>query len=97
VHTERLTRLERYRLTAEAEPGRWVVSDRAEAMLKSLGTRQDTVETIHRALADHGLADERRIDQYVLHGSGTSERVVGRVIGKGLAGDEMGERVTKYG
>jgi Protein of unknown function (DUF3363) len=61
-------------------------------MLNALGTRRDTVDTIHRALADHGLADERGIDQYVLHGSGTSERVVGQVIGKRLAGDEMGER-----
>ena len=49
----------------------------------ALGTRQDTVETIHRALADHGLADERGIDHYVLHGSDASERVIGQVIGKG--------------
>jgi type IV secretory pathway VirD2 relaxase len=90
---DRVKRLERYGLAAEAEPGRWVVSDRAEAMLKALGTRQGTVETIHRALADHSLADERGLDQYVLHGSGASERVVGQVIGKGLAGDELGERV----
>ena len=46
---DRAKRLERYRLVAEADPGRWVVSDRAEAMLKALGARQDTVETIHRA------------------------------------------------
>jgi type IV secretory pathway VirD2 relaxase len=88
---DRVKRLERYGLAAEADPGRWVVSDRAEATLKDLGARQDKVEIIHRALADHGLADERGILQYVLHGAG--ERVVGRVIGKGLAGDEMGEQV----
>src|SRR5262245_24642868 len=48
---------------------------------------------MHRALADHGLADQRGVDQYALHGRGDGERIVGRVIGKGLAGDEMGERV----
>ena len=61
--------------------------------MRELGTRHDIVDTIHRALADHGLAEERGIDRYVLHGTGLGERVVGRVIGKGLAGDEMGERV----
>jgi hypothetical protein len=90
---DRAKRLERYGLAAEAEPGRWVVSDRAEATLKALGTRQDKVGIIHRALADHGLADERGVAQYVLHGAGASERIAGRVIGKGLVGDEMGKQV----
>jgi type IV secretory pathway VirD2 relaxase len=90
---DRVKRLERYGLATETEPGRWLVSDGAEAALKALGARNDIVDTIHRTLADHGLADERGIDQYVLHGSGASERAVGRVIGKGLAGDEMSERV----
>jgi type IV secretory pathway VirD2 relaxase len=90
---DRAKRLERYGLAAEADPGRWVVSGRAEATLKDLGARQDKVEIIHRALADHGLADERGIQQYVLNGAGAGERVAGRVIGKGLAGDEMGEQV----
>jgi type IV secretory pathway VirD2 relaxase len=90
---DRVKRLERYGLAAAADPGRWVVSDRAEATLKDLGARQDKVQTIHRALADHGLANERGVAQYVLHGTGLGERVAGRVIGKGLAGDEMGEGV----
>jgi len=89
----RAKRLERYGLATETEPGRWLVSDGAEAALKALGARNDIVDTIHRALADHGLAEERGIDRYVLHDTGLGERVVGRVIGKGLAGDEMGERV----
>jgi len=93
VLIDRAKRLERYGLATQVEPGRWLVSDRAESALKALGARNDIVDTIHRALADHGLAEERGIDQYTLHGTGLGERVVGRVIGKGLAGDEMGERV----
>jgi hypothetical protein len=61
--------------------------------LKQLGARRDSIDTMHRALADHGLAEERGMDQYVCHGEGAGEKVVGRVIGKGLAGEEMGERV----
>jgi type IV secretory pathway VirD2 relaxase len=89
----RAKHLERYGLATEAEPGRWVVSGRAEATLKELGERDDIIKTMHRALADHGLADERGASQYVPHGSQIAEPVIGRVLGKGLAGDEMGERV----
>ena len=66
---------------------------KAEATLKALGERGDIIKTMHRALTDHGLAEERGADQYVPHGDRTGEPVVGRVLGKGLAGDEMGERV----
>ena len=40
-----------------------------------------------------GLAEQRGVGQYAIHGQGPGEKVVGRVIGKGLAGDEMGERL----
>jgi type IV secretory pathway VirD2 relaxase len=90
---DRAKRLERYGLATEAEPGRWVVSDKAEATLKELGARQDIIDTMHRALAAQGLAEKRGMDQYVCHGKGSGEKVVGRVIGKGLAGEEMGERL----
>ena len=89
----RAKRLERYGLATETEPGRWVISGEAEATLKELGERGDIIKTMHRALADHGLAEERGVSQYVPHGSRTAEPVIGRVLGKGLAGDEMGERV----
>ncbi len=90
---DRAKRLERYGLATVTEPGRWVVSDGAEAALKALGTRHDIVDTIYRALADHGIAEERGVDRYALHGTGLGERVIGHVLGKGLAGDEMSERL----
>ena len=47
----------------------------------------------HRALTANGLAEERGVGQYALHGEGSGERIVGRVLAKGLAGDEMDEQV----
>ncbi len=90
---DRAKRLERYDLAAETEPGRWTISDKAEPTLKALGERNDIIKTMHRALADHGLADERAPTQYVTHGARIAEPVVGRVLAKGLAGDEMGDRL----
>jgi len=51
-----MKRLQRYGLASEHKPGRWTISDRAEATLKELGERNDIIKTMHRALADHGLA-----------------------------------------
>ncbi|MGO8847680.1 MAG: DUF3363 domain-containing protein [Methylocella sp.] len=89
----RAKRLEHYGLATETKPGRWAISGEAEATLKELGERVDIIKTMHRALAHHDLAEERGVSQYVPHGSRTAEPVIGRVLGKGLAGDEMGERV----
>lgn len=89
----RVRRLERYGLAIEAEPGRWVLAESTEATLRQLGERGDVIKTMHRALADHGLAEARGIGQYVRHGSLTGQSVVGRVLAKGLAGDEMGDRI----
>lgn len=89
----RVRRLERYGLAAELETGRWAISDRAEQTLKEFGVRDEAISTIRRALAGHGLAEERGVAQYVCHGETGKEAIVGRVLAKGLAGDEMSERV----
>jgi type IV secretory pathway VirD2 relaxase len=89
----RAKHLERYGLATEAEPGRWTVSDRAEQVLKDLDHRTEVINTIHRALTKNGLAEERGVGQFALHGEGSDQKIVGRVLAKGLAGDEMGERV----
>jgi len=39
------------------------------------------------------MLEERGVGQYALHGEGSGEKIVGRVLAKGLAGDEMSERV----
>jgi type IV secretory pathway VirD2 relaxase len=91
---DRAKRLERFGLAREIEPGRWFVASRTEETLKALGERNDIIKTMHQALADHGLAQFRGVGDYAIHGSGGGdEKIVGRVVGKGLAGDEMSERV----
>jgi type IV secretory pathway VirD2 relaxase len=89
----RVRHLERYGIATELEPGRWVLSGRAEQVLKDLDHRNEAINSIHRALTSNSLAEERGVGQFALHGEGLGEKIVGRVLAKGLAGDEMGERV----
>ena len=89
----RVRHLERYGIATELEPGRWSLSDRAEQVLKELDHRNEAVNSIHLALTRNGLAEERGASQFALHGEGSGQKIVGRVLAKGLAGDEMGERV----
>jgi type IV secretory pathway VirD2 relaxase len=90
---DRAKRLGRYDLATEIEPGRWTISEQTEPTLKALGERNDIIKTMHRALADHGLADERGPAQYAMHGQRITEPVVGRILAKGLAGDELSDRL----
>jgi uncharacterized protein DUF3363 len=89
---DRARRLERYGLAREVEPGRWALTGNAEDTLRELGERNDIIKTMHRALEDYGAA-ERGPGQYAMHGGTVSEPIIGRVIGKGLAGDEMSDRL----
>lgn len=90
---QRARKLERMGLATEVEAGRWTVSPRAESALRELGERGDIIKSMHRALAREGLEEARPITGYVLHGEKATEPIVGRVLDKGLGGDEMGERV----
>ncbi|UJW76691.1 relaxase/mobilization nuclease and DUF3363 domain-containing protein [Rhizobium sp. SL42] len=90
---DRAKRLERYGLADEIDTGRWTIRDDAEQTLRALGERGDIIKTMHRALEDHGLAEERGARDYVTHGKSINEPIVGRVLAKGLAGDEMSDRL----
>jgi type IV secretory pathway VirD2 relaxase len=90
---ERARKLERLGLATEIETGKWIVSPKAEPTLRGLGERGDIIKTMHRALQREGLAEDRDPGRYVLHRENATERIVGRVLDKGLSGDEMGERV----
>jgi type IV secretory pathway VirD2 relaxase len=85
--------LERMGLATEVEVGRWIISSRAASVLHELGERGDIIKAMHRALEREGLAEARPLTHYVLHREDTTERIVGRVLDKGLGGDEMGDRV----
>src|SRR5216684_2600696 len=90
---ERARKLERMGLATEVETGIWMVSPKAEPVLRELGERGDIIKTLHRALEREGLAEDRHPARYILHRENATERIVGRVLDKGLGGDEMGERV----
>lgn len=90
---DRAKRLERYGLADEIETGRWTIRDDAEQTLRALGERGDIIKTMHGALEDHGLADERGARDYITHGKSITDPIVGRVLAKGLAGDEMSDRL----
>lgn len=90
---QRARKLERMGLATEIEPGRWSLAPRAEAVLRELGERGDIIKAMHRALDREGLADARSLAGYVVHRGNVTESIVGRVLDKGLGGDEMGERV----
>jgi type IV secretory pathway VirD2 relaxase len=90
---DRTKQLERYGLAREIEPGRWALTANAEETLRELGERNDIIKTMHRALEDQGVVAERGPSQYAMHIRTVKESIVGRVIGKGLAGDEMGDRL----
>lgn len=89
----RAHKLERMGLATEVEVGRWAVFAEAEPTLREMGERGDIIKAMHRAVEREGLADQRHPSRYVMHREKISERIVGRVLSKGLGGDEMGERV----
>jgi type IV secretory pathway VirD2 relaxase len=89
----RARRLERMGLATEIETGIWMVSSKAEPVLRELGERGDIIKAMHRALEREGLAEDRHPGGYVLHRKDATERIAGRVLDKGLGGDELGERV----
>jgi type IV secretory pathway VirD2 relaxase len=90
---ERARKLERMGLATEIETGIWMVSSKAEPVLRELGERGDIIKAMHRALQRQGLAEDRHPAGYVVHRENATERITGRVLDKGLGGDEMGERV----
>jgi type IV secretory pathway VirD2 relaxase len=90
---ERARKLERMGLATEIETGKWMVSSKAEPVLRELGERGDIIKTMHRALEREGLAEDRHPAHYVLHRENATKRITGRVLDKGLGDDEMGERV----
>jgi uncharacterized protein DUF3363 len=80
-------------LATEIETGKWIVSPKAEPTLRELGERGDIIKAMHRALQREGLAEDRHPARYVVHRGNTTGRITGRVLDKGLGGDEMGEWV----
>ena len=78
----RLRKLESLGLAHQPGPGQWVIADEAEPTLRALGERGDIIKRMHRALTERGI--ERAVSSYVLAGAGIGDRVVGRLLDRGL-------------
>ena len=78
----RLRKLESLGLAHQPGPGQWVIADEAEPTLRALGERGDIIKRMHRALTERGI--ERAASSYVLAGEGIGDRVVGRLLDRGL-------------
>lgn len=88
---DRLKKLERLGLATHIEEsGRWSLSPKVEQTLKRLGERAEIASAIDRALARQGL--ERPADGFTIHRDDLKAPIVGRLIGKGLAHDELADR-----
>jgi type IV secretory pathway VirD2 relaxase len=89
---DRLKKLERMALAREEEPARWSLSPGMEKTLREMGERGDIIKTMHRALSERSLA--RAAGDYVIHtGVADQKPTIGKVIGKGLAADELTGRL----
>ena len=81
--------LERMGLAERIGPASWRLVVDAEATLRALGERGDIIKTMHRAMSGHGLVlDPSRL---AMHGRSTDERIVGRLIARGLHDELTGE------
>ena len=78
----RLRKLESLGLAHQPGPGQWVMAHETEATLRALGERGDIIKRMHRALTECGI--ERAASSYVLTGEGIGDRVVGRLLDRGL-------------
>jgi type IV secretory pathway VirD2 relaxase len=78
----RLRKLESLGLAHQPGPGQWVMAHETEATLRALGERGDIIKRMHRALTECGI--ERAASSYVLAGEGIGDRVVGRLLDRGL-------------
>ena len=89
----RLQALERLGLAEEIATGRWRLVPGMEETLRALGERGDIIKTMHHALTRHGA--ERGAEQFAIHDlrEPLALPITGRLLGRGLGGDELGERV----
>lgn len=87
----RLQKLKHLGLAEEVRPGEWRLAGNLEETLKRMGERGDIVKTMHREMAEKGLA--RAAADYVIFDPTAKESrpITGRVVSRGLS-DEIDDR-----
>jgi type IV secretory pathway VirD2 relaxase len=86
----RLETLEKLELARPEEPGVWLLSPRLQPILTRMGEREDIYTLMRDALGPETV--HRGAFTYRVHGEIPSSPVTGHVLGKGLAGDGMGDK-----
>ncbi|CEF48472.1 unnamed protein product [uncultured bacterium] len=87
----RLQKLKRLGLAEEAAPGQWRLDPELEPTLRRMGERGDIIKTLHRDLAQKGLA--RAASDYAIYDPSDADArpIVGRLVRRGLS-DEINDR-----
>jgi type IV secretory pathway VirD2 relaxase len=80
--TGRAMKLERMGLAEEAGPGCWTMKPGIEETLRDLAIRGDIIKTMHRAMTNGARAPD--VAAFAIHGGDVSDRVIGRLIERGL-------------
>ncbi|MBL28268.1 MAG: conjugal transfer protein TraI [Rhodospirillaceae bacterium] len=91
LRAARLQKLRRLGLAEEVAPGRWRLADDLEQVLRRMGERGDIIKTLHRGMAEKGVARSAR--DYAIYDPADERagRVVGRLVARGLS-DELNDR-----
>jgi hypothetical protein len=78
----RVKKLERLGLAEQVGPASWTLKPGLERSLRDLSIRGDIIKTMHRALA--GAGREPDVTGFAVHGDGSADQVLGRLVARGL-------------
>src|SRR5262245_36438378 len=84
----RVKKLERLGLAEQVGPASWTMKPGLEQSLRDLSIRGDIIKTMHRALA--GAGREPDVTGFALHGDGSADQVLGRLVARGLHAELKG-------
>ena len=85
----RLEKLNAMQLATPVAPGVWHLSPQLKPILTQLGERMDTLNLMRDALGE--AAAHRAVANYLIHRDVPRSPVTGHLVGKGLAGDGLGD------
>jgi hypothetical protein len=81
--------LERMGLADRIGPASWRLAPDIEPTLRALSERGDIIKTMHRAMAAQGR--DADVSRFALHTDSGSERIIGRLVERGLHDELSGE------
>lgn len=81
--------LERMGLAERTGPAQWSLAPDLEPTLRALGERGDIIKTMHRAMSASGRGADHA--HFAVHGTRDDERIVGRLVERGLHDELTGE------